>query len=347
MYRLLLLTLICFTSSPSFAAKGHIEKLFNKVDSSVVELHVKMLAEPTEKQVSYKPETQGTLGSGVIIDDSGRILTAAHVVDKAVTIEVEFADGSTTSGHVVWVEGIVDLAMIQAAELPESVKPAKLAKKGRYGVGERVIAIGAPYGVSHSLSVGYLSGIRDQEKLAKVGFMPRFLQTDAAINKGNSGGPLFNMKGEVIGIVSQILSQSGGSDGLGFAVSIDTVHDVIEFGPTVFAGFITYGLSEKEAQLLNVPQGYGMLIQHVIPNSLADRLNFKGGDTIVKIGNRQYLLGGDVIIEVGGIKINSLENILKLKSYLNEVEKGDEMIVKYLRNGEMRELSHKVEFERH
>lgn len=332
-----------FSLSACAAQSNNIKKLYDEVNDSVVELHVKMLAEPNPKETIYKKATMGSLGSGVVINRQGRILTAAHVVDKAVSIEVEFANGEKTTGHVVWVESAVDLAMIQAAEVPEGVKVASLAKAGEYGVGEQVAAIGAPYGVSHSLSVGYLSGIRDQEHLSKIGYTPRFLQTDAAINKGNSGGPLFNLDGQVIGIVSQILSKSGGSEGLGFVVSVDTVHDVIEQGPAMFSGFTVYALSEKEAHAMNIKEGYGMLVQHVIPKSLAEKLGFVGGDMIVRIGERRFLVGGDIILAIGGIEPNTFENVLKLKDYIANLESGEIVEFRYIRKGEYKTLDWEVE----
>jgi serine protease Do len=188
MHRLIIASLCCLLST-SVLAQKNIQELFESVDGAVVELHVKSLPGAVVgggPLVSTK--TSGSLGSGVVINKQGRILTAAHVIEMATQIEINFADGTQTTGHVVWVNNFVDLAMIQAAELPENIVPVKLADKGDYTIGEQLIVIGAPLGVSHSLSVGYLSGIRDKEPLPVTSMVPRFLQTDAAINMGNSGG---------------------------------------------------------------------------------------------------------------------------------------------------------------
>ncbi len=253
-----------------------IKELFQSVDAAVVELHVKAIAEPKPGQVEYRAATDRSLGSGALITTKGRILTAAHVVGRATEIQVIFSDGTKTSGHVVWVDNLIDLAMIQALKVPKQIKPLSLAKANDYSVGERVMVIGAPLGVSHSLSVGYLSGIRDKEEIPGTNMTPRFLQTDASINQGNSGGPMFNMQGEILGIVSHILSKSGGSDGLGFAISTDTIRKAMSSEPSVFTGVIPYLLTEKQAKAINNPYGYGVLIQQVIPGTVAHKMGFKG-----------------------------------------------------------------------
>ncbi len=331
------LLLVSFSLCAFYAtAENSVQKLYKAVNPAVVELHVKSLADPKVGQVAYKGETAGSLGSGALISKEGRILTAAHVVDKATAIEVEFTDGTKTSGHVVWVEPLIDLAMIQAAKVPSDIKPLSLAKADEYEVGEQVVIIGAPFGVSHSLSVGYLSGIRDGKEIPGTSLAPRLLQTDASINVGNSGGPMFNLDGEIIGIVSHILSKSGGSNGLGFVVSVDTVREVIDSDPGTFSGFIPFLLNEKQAYALNNPKGHGALIQHVIPGTLADKLGFIGGDISVVIGHTPVLLGGDILLSIGGNKITDLVSAIKVKQRFAEVRKGEKVTFEFLRNGELK-----------
>ncbi len=347
MLRLLLCCLFFATLSMGCAmptsAENSVQKLFKAVNPGVVELHVKALAGPRPGQVAYKATTAKSLGSGALISKEGRILTAAHVVDRATEIEVIFTDGSKTSGHVVWVDSMIDLAMIQAVDVPDSAKPLQLAKSGDYQIGEQVVVIGAPYGVSHSLSVGYLSGIRDREKIPATELVPRSLQTDAAINQGNSGGPMFNLDGEVIGIVSYIMSKTGGSNGLGFAVSIDTVHDVIATEPMNFQGFIPFLLDEKQAHAINNPYGYGMLIQQVIPGTLAHKLGFKGGSISVFVGRTPILLGGDILISIAGYPLKDFESVVKMRQRLAGYEVGANITFKYLRNGEVEEVIWTIE----
>ncbi len=328
-----MLSLLTILMSFSVLADNTVQKLFKSVDQGVVELHVKSLAQPEPGQVAYKANLAQSLGSGVVISKEGRILTAAHVVDKATQIEVIFADGSKTSGHVVWIDALIDLAMIQAGKLPNHIKPLPLAEKGNYQIGDQLIVIGAPFGVSHSLSVGYLSGVRDQEEIPGTKLIPRFLQTDAAINMGNSGGPMFNMKGEVIGIVSHILSRSGGNNGLGFAVSIDTILDVIESSPGHFSGFIPFLLNEQLSVAINNTKGYGVLVQNVIPGTLADKLGFKGGTLNVVIGRTPIILGGDILLSIDGYSLKDLAAVNKVKQHIAGIKKGSKVSIVYLRNG--------------
>lgn len=346
MLRIILSSVIFIASlalSFSTSAENNIQKLFNSVDKTVVELHVKALAEPVAGQVRFKASTSGSLGSGVLVSKEGRILTAAHVVDRATEIEVNFANGLKTTGHVVWVDSMVDLAMIQAAEVPKNLKPAPLAKSGDYNIGEQLIVIGAPLGISHSLSVGYLSGVRDYGKIPVSNIVPRFIQTDASINVGNSGGPMFNLQGEVIGIVSHIMTKSGGSDGLGFAVSIDTVHDIIDSEPSNFSGFIPFLLNEQLSNALNNPFGYGFLVQQVIPGTLADKLGFKGGNLSVMIGQVPVLLGGDILLSIGNYPLKDVESAIKVRQRFAEYKKGDQVVFRFLRNGVEKRISWIVE----
>lgn len=300
--------------------------VYKSVNQGVVELHVKVLATPKLGQVAYKEEMAESLGLGTLITKEGRIFTAAHVVDRATDIKVIFADGTKTTGHVVWVDSLIDIAMIQAGEVPGAAKVLKMAQPSSYGVGEQVVVIGAPLGVNHSLSVGYLSGIRDDEEIPGLGLTPRLVQTDAAINQGNSSGPMFNLKGEILGIVSHILLQSGGNKGLGFAISVDTIQEVMSTEPVNFFGFIPFPLDEDTSSAINNPYGCGLLIQQVIPGTLADKLGFRGGKFSVMVGNIPFLLGGYVIVSIGGHPLKDLERIVEMRQRLSEAPKGTEIV---------------------
>ena len=154
----------------------------------------------------------------MLISKDGKVLTAAHVVQTADTVSVEFPNGEIVKAKVVSSEPPADIALLQLERVPASAVVAKLGDSDQVGVADQIFVVGAPYGISHTLTVGHISARRtpggEQSELG----LAEFFQTDAAVNQGNFGGPMFNMNGEVIGIVSHILSQSGGFEGLGFAV---------------------------------------------------------------------------------------------------------------------------------
>lgn len=343
MYKWMSVACLLFLSTLTLA-QNNVQNVYKEMNPGVVELHVKALSKPQKAQVDYKVHTGNSLGSGALISEKGRILTAAHVIERATDIEVAFSNGFKTTGHVVWVAPLVDLAMIQVAEMPKGdYQVLKLAKRRDYQIGEQVVVIGAPYGVSHSLSVGYLSGIRDKAEIPLNKLKPRFLQTDAAINQGNSGGPMFNMKGEIIGIVSHILSQSGGSQGLGFVVSTDTVQDVIENKPPMWVGIVPIMLDKKLSNAINNPFGYGLLIQQVVPKTLAEKLGFQGGNIAVNLGQQSILLGGDILVKVGHIKLDGIESLFEAQRWFSHLEKGEEVRFKFVRSGKILDVSWMVD----
>ena len=154
------------------------------------------------------------IGSGVLISPDGKVLTAAHVVQTADRVAVEFANGMSVPARVIASEVRADVALLQLQRVPPGAVAARLADSDSVQVGDDVFIIGAPYGLGHSLSVGHVSGRHDMRRIVR-GVPVEVLQTDAAVNMGNSGGPMFNTNGGVVGIVSQILSQSGGFEGIG------------------------------------------------------------------------------------------------------------------------------------
>ncbi|MCM2679446.1 S1C family serine protease [Echinimonas agarilytica] len=305
--------------------------LFESTSIPVVELYVDALPEPGERPKNGK--LVKTLGSGTLIDTHGSILTAGHVVERAANIDIVFSDKMKSKGRVVWIDVESDVAMIKADWVPESINPAVLGNSDDTRIGDRIFVIGAPYGISKTLTVGHLSGKRTVP--AEVSSSdPEFLQTDAAINTGNSGGPMFNMKGELIGVVSHIMSRSGGSDGLGFALSSNSVRKIVQEGPLPWAGIIPLMMDDKLANAVNSPVNYGALIQQVIPNSLADTVGLRGGDFPVRIGKKTLLLGGDIILEFGGVEMDSIESLRHAREMSNNLKSGEELTIKIYRRGE-------------
>lgn len=307
-------------------------KVFNRVDPSVVVIHTREQI-VTEGSAGLTRTGRG-LGSGVLISEDGKILTAAHVVQVTDRVAVEFKDGEKYPAKVISSSPQADVALLRLEKGPETMPVAKLGNSDNINIGDEVFVIGAPYGIEHTLTVGYLSG-RRQEKVTGDHFEPiEFLQTDAAINKGNSGGPLFNRKGEVMGIVSHIKSTSGGSEGLGFATAINVAKGLLLEKKSIWTGLEFIPIEGEMALALNFPQTGGMLVQRVAKNSLGDYLGLKGGTIPSTIGGRHILLGGDVILTVNGTPFTGInDNSRKIQQNIIDLPYGSRIDVEVLRGG--------------
>ena len=311
-----------------------IERLYSELNPSVVTILVKENKLVNDGPNTVRQVSAEGLGSGVYVSEEGYIITASHVVHNAESIMVLFPNGEKAPAKVKSSSEAADIAIIKTLYKPNNTIPvAKLGDSDLSKIGEQVMIIGAPYGLEHSLPVGYLSGRHSQKSLVSGTTKIEYLQTDAAINHGNSGGPLFNMKGEVIGIVSHILSESGGFEGLGFASSIDIAKDILENNSNRWFGIDALLLNGKMAGSLNVPTGGGLLIQRVVRNSPGGQAGFKGGNIIAVIDGQEMILGGDVITAINGITINTDESLEKAGLALNNTENGGTVTATLLRSG--------------
>lgn len=279
------------------------------------------------------------LGSGVVVDPSGWVLTAAHVVQTAEEVNVELASGETVPAKVVASEVLVDLALLKLDRVPAKLVAAQPGDSSRLEIGDPIFIVGAPLGISQSLSVGHVSGRRQANALFGGFEAAELIQTDAAINTGNSGGPMFNMRGEVVGIVSSILSRSGGFEGIGFAVSSNTARRLITDRPA-WTGLQGIMVAGDLAGLLNVPQPVGLLVQRVAKGSPAASIGIRGGTVPATIDGQDILLGGDVILEVGGIRLSDEGAPAKIRNVLGNRKSGDKVTIVVLRGGARVELSH-------
>jgi len=235
-----------------------------------------------------------------------------------------------------------DIAVVQLATMPEKATIAKFGNSDWVESGDQVFVVGAPFGHSHSLTVGYISARRSTEILSNLMTKVEVFQTDAAINVGNSGGPMFNMAGEVIGIVSHIVSEDGDFAGLGFAVTANVAKELLS-SDSFWTGLEGYAVSGDLAEILNLPQPAGVLVQRIGKGSPAEDLGLRAGHVEAIIGEEEMLLGGDIILKVGGIglgaKFTGLEDI---RGYLNKLKDGETMNVTVLRRGRVVSLSTKV-----
>lgn len=311
--------------------------LFTEVDPAVVVIHTdtRHTRAAGEQLQTY---TSKSLGTGVTISKDGLILTAAHVVNNADKLQVKFIDGGEYSATVLFSVASADIALIRVDSSREDFATVAVGDSDKVRTGEEVFVIGTPYGLEHTLTVGHLSGRRTTQDIGNHNI--EFLQTDASINQGNSGGPLFNKDGDLIGIVSHIQTKSGGNEGLGFAASINTVKEQLLEKPSIWFGTEHIFLEPDVSAALNVPQNGGLLITKVTNKSFAQQIGLKGGAVEATILDQEMVIGGDIILSIDQFPIEAdKEKLHELLQYTQSLKAGDRVVFKVLRMGEIIELS--------
>jgi len=323
-------------------------EVFQKAAPGVVEVWASFLAGGV-----LSPQTQAGLGSGFVVSSDGYILTNAHVVTQegrnAAEITVVFRDESVPdpaarSVRAAFVGGdqATDVALLKVdpAQTPP-LSPLPLGNGVTPKVGEPVVAIGSPLGFSFSASAGIVSAT-DRNILAPDGsVIPNAIQTDAAINSGNSGGPLIDSTGRVIGINTQIVSQSGGNQGLGFAVSIDTAVRVMEelkatgTATQAYLGAYGHGLNAELSRMLGIGAERGLLVVYVAEGSPAAQAGIVAGNQQVVIQGQMFIVGGDVITGLNDAVITNAES---LAAAVAERRPGDSVVIRLVREGQQLEV---------
>ena len=292
----------------------------------------------------YGAVPQQGQGSGFILDKAGHVLTNYHVIQGANPrhgIEVMLSNKSSYEATVVAVDKVHDLALLEI-NAPD-LKPVTLADSSKLQVGQKVYAIGNPFGLSGTMTEGIISSIRSiQNENGAV--IEDAIQTDAAINPGNSGGPLLNSSGQVIGINTLIASNGADqSSGIGFAIPINTAKavlaDLTRYGrvrrPEL--GIVSYAIGPDLASQMGLAADYGVLILRVIPGGAAERAGLRGGTQQAYVGNTPIMLGGDLIVAIDGQRVTNTQDI---SAIMNKHEAGDTVTVTVLRGH--RELTVKV-----
>src|SRR5262247_19405 len=268
-----LLALAILVGVEETARAQDLSDLFRKVTPSVVVIRAR------GRDVSNVGVTRfSEIGSGVMIEADGKVMTAAHVVNAMDEITVEAVGGESISARIIASEPAADLSLLKVDRVPASMRAATMADSNTVRVGDQVMIIGAPYGLSHSMSVGWISARWPPNTVYKHMPLAEFFQTTATINTGNSGGPMFNMAGEVIGIVSHNISKSGGSEGLGFVVTINTAKKLLLEKKSFWAGLEGRVVTGELAEIFNIPGGTGLLVSVVPKGSPAWDMGLVVGD---------------------------------------------------------------------
>jgi S1-C subfamily serine protease len=285
---------------------------------------------------------EGGQGSGFVLDGKGYIATNAHVVTsdsggRAKEVFIEFSDGNRVQAKIVGVDPNADVALLKVDPGGLSLTPLRLGESHSIVVGEPVAAIGSPFGERQSLSIGVISAVdRNIESLTRFQIGDA-IQTDAAINPGNSGGPLLDSRGRVLGINAQIKSQSGGGEGVGFAIPVDAVgrslHELRSNGKVDYGylGVQTLSLWPQLAQRLDLDVPNGALIQGIEPDSPAETAKLRSGDDEIGFQATRVRTGGDVIVAVNGHRLSRTDD---LADEISAMSAGDQVELDLVRDGE-------------
>jgi S1-C subfamily serine protease len=273
-------------------------------------------------------------GSGSIIDTKGHILTNHHVVANAQKLEVTLGDGSKWPAKLVGSDPDSDLAVIKIDAPREKLKVVPMGDSKSLRIGQKVLAIGNPFGLQRTLTTGIISSLGRTIRSEAGTMIEDVIQTDAAINPGNSGGPLLNSDGEIIGINSAILSPSGGNVGIGFAIPVNTAKRIIP--ELISKGYVTYpwigatiqSLIPEMAKHLKLKIERGAMISEVVKGGPADKAGLKGGNQKIQVGNMIVLVGGDIVVKADQKEVKTNDELIH---YIREKKPGDTILLRVLR----------------
>jgi len=291
-------------------------------------------------------DVQRSLGSGFVIDKAGLVVTNYHVVGSAQTVYVSFSNSDSMRAEIVGKDASTDVALLKVIASSRALTPLPLGNSDTVEVGDEVAAIGNPLGYERSITLGIVSALH--RSLTSPGGAPidRVIQTDAVLNQGNSGGPLLNAQGEVVGVSSAIATGAGaGNTGIGFAIPINTVKDVVAQLKTrghvehPFFGVVSRPISSRIARVFNLGAPKGLLVESVYPGSGADQAGLIGGSDQVVIAGESYQLGGDLIVRVDRVAVSTTE---RLREIVAQHEPGDTVLVDFYRGSELRTTNVKL-----
>jgi S1-C subfamily serine protease len=305
-------------------------------------------ADPFFGDLFPSQQQQQSLGSGFVIDKTGHIVTNYHVVQGAKKINVSFSNGASTKATIVGVDPSSDIAVLKVGASSRALTPLPLGNSDEMRVGDPVVAIGNPFGLDRTVTAGIVSAIQRAITAPNGYTIDHVIQTDAAINHGNSGGPLLNRRGQVIGVNAQIetgSSGNGGNVGVGFAIPSNTVKNVIAQliregrVDRAFIGISATPITRDLARVFRLPVAKGLLVQSVQPGSGAASSGLKAGTTQVVLAGESYRLGGDIIVQADKFPVASLD---RLRDVVASKKPGDKLRLVVYRNGKRTIVSVKL-----
>jgi S1-C subfamily serine protease len=321
-----------------------VEQIYRRDAPGVVQITATSVQTQRDPFGFFPPttRTQHALGSGFVIDKAGHIVTNEHVIVGAQKVQVSFAGTDEITARVIGKDPSTDVAVLQIHAHSRSLTPLLLGNSDQVQVGDSVVAIGSPFSLTRTATAGIVSAV-ERTIDAPNGFsIGHAIQTDAAINHGNSGGPLIDRDGNVIGVNAQITAETEGNVGIGFAIPIDTVKAVaaqlIRNGKVrhAFLGVAAQPVTPSLARLFNLPVSHGLLVQAVTPDSAAATAGLRAGSTPVLVQGQSYALGGDIIVAVDGKAVSTQS---QLREVLALDKPGDRLDLSVFQHGTPEEMA--------
>ncbi len=319
--------------APTVAGAMSVNEIYERASSGVVQINSQ------SGTTSVSGADQQALGSGFVVDKNGHIVTNFHVVQGADEIRVGFSNRDTVEAKLVGSDPSTDIAVLRVSVDANALTPLPLGDSDRVKVGDPVVAIGNPFGLDRTATAGIVSAVSRLIQSPSNFTIDHVIQTDAPINKGNSGGPLLNNRGEVIGVNTQIETGgvSTGNVGIGFAVPAKTVKNVV--GQILSTGHVEHpylGITGKSItpdvyEAYRLPVEEGVLVESVQKGSGAQKAGVMEGDTEVVVAGDTYILGGDVVVAADGKKVSSIE---ELRDAIASHEPGDKIKLQLFRDGD-------------
>jgi S1-C subfamily serine protease len=311
--------------------------VYQKASPSVVNV----ISSVITRDFFLNPVPREGSGSGSVIDSKGYVLTNNHVIKDAQKLEVTLGDGSKWPAKLIGADPDNDLAVIKIEAPAARLKPLPWNDSQKLQVGQKVMAIGNPFGLGLTLTTGIISSLGRTIRSEVGTQIEDVIQTDASINPGNSGGPLLNSDGEMIGINTAILSPTGVSVGIGFAIPVNTAKRIVPH--LISKGYVSYPYVGATVQPLfpqiikqmNLPVEKGAMVVEVAPGGPADKAGLKGGNRQVQAGNILITVGGDVITHVEQKEVKDAEELIKT---IREKNIGDTVVLRVIRDGKSREV---------